>query len=484
MVAYDYYKSFTLVCFIVTSFREKENIMIKQMWGFLVSCRSKLTTSNEENMIRKVLTGMVFAALVSSTIPAEAKVWHVSKKGRNSNDASKEKPLKNIDRAVKKSKSGDTIKVAEGTYMGTFKIGYVEFKHPVKIYGGFSSDFSKRDPQKYQTLFQPNNASGKRSRKAFFQWKSGKKTGGTVIDGFIFDMGERNNYHAKKGKPKNLPTGMLILPPGKGAKSVPTVTQAIISFRSGSKADGGVIKIENNVFVNGANFAIQAAINKGTILVRNNVFINNRMASVEIFGACRKAGPKKFNKCGKAEVSNNTILFTWTRRKDLLDMGYGIRIMGGMEYNIHHNIIGTAAMTGIENCRFNENKWIKMDKNVFFGNKKGDLQFCPKSNTKLMLKTGDFDDLEFASVKGNKTKIPKTLPINKKYLTSFLVARYKEKTDYNPKSSANKMRALYGLNKQGTIKSKISMFANRYPWKESVKFFGAVSGVGAQKPKK
>ncbi|MBU1534984.1 DUF1565 domain-containing protein, partial [Myxococcota bacterium] len=300
-------------------------------------------------MIPKVLTMLVFAALVLGTIPAEAKVWHVSiKTGSNNNDASKAKPLKNIDRAVKKSRPGDTIKVAEGTYMGTFKVGYVEFKHPVKIYGGFSTDFSRRDPMKYQTVFQPDNASGKRARKPFFQWKSGKKTGGTVIDGFLFDMGERNNYHAKKGKPRDLPTGMLILPPGKGSQPVQTVIQAIISFQSGSKADGGVITIENNVFVNGANFAVQAAINRGTILVRNNVFINNRMAAVEIFGTCRKAGPGKFNKCGKAEVSNNTILFTWTRLKDFLDMGYGVRIMGGMEYNIHHNIIGSSTMTGTE----------------------------------------------------------------------------------------------------------------------------------------
>ena len=38
-----------------------------------------------------------------------------------------------------------------------------------------------------------------------------------------------------------------------------------------------------------------------------------------------------------------------------------------------------------------------------------------------------------------------------------------------------------GMNKQGTIKSKVTMFANPYPFESAVKFFGAVNGFGAQK---
>jgi len=37
------------------------------------------------------------------------------------------------------------------------------------------------------------------------------------------------------------------------------------------------------------------------------------------------------------------------------------------------------------------------------------------------------------------------------------------------------------MNQVGTMTSKVSMFANRYPWEEALKFFGAMEGVGAQK---
>jgi hypothetical protein len=39
-----------------------------------------------------------------------------------------------------------------------------------------------------------------------------------------------------------------------------------------------------------------------------------------------------------------------------------------------------------------------------------------------------------------------------------------------------------GMNKQGTIKSQATMFANKYPWKDAISLFGNVNGFGAQKP--
>jgi hypothetical protein len=48
-------------------------------------------------------------------------------------------------------------------------------------------------------------------------------------------------------------------------------------------------------------------------------------------------------------------------------------------------------------------------------------------------------------------------------------------------SEANQLRAALGMNIQGTIQSSVSMFANRYPWEDALKFFGAVEGYGAQK---
>lgn len=47
-------------------------------------------------------------------------------------------------------------------------------------------------------------------------------------------------------------------------------------------------------------------------------------------------------------------------------------------------------------------------------------------------------------------------------------------------SPANFFCQSMGMNIQGTMTSSVSMYANRYPWKEALKFFGAIQGYGAQ----
>jgi len=400
--------------------------------------------------------------------------------GKNKNPGTKDAPLKNIDKAIKRAGPGDTILVAEGTYGGTFGIGYLESDKPLKLYGGFSTDFSTRDIIKYPTIFQPDNKSGAKARKPLLRFT--RKIDGVVIDGFIFDMGERNSYSPQDGKPDGVETGMLLLPPKKAPGQKPTVTESCLSIPSA--AAGGNVVIRNNVFVNGAKFGIQAGLRSGALKIINNVFVANRMAAIEVYGTCRsKGGPKAMSKCGNVEIAYNTILFSWSRVKDFQDMGYGIRIMTKLGYNIHHNIIGGNIMTGIDNSRFNKDEWIKIDHNVFFVNKQADLEYSPEGNTSLNLKADEFEDLEFASVTGNINKIPAGLAVDKKYLEGFLSARYSEKTDFDRDSPANQWRSILGLNLVGKMSSKVSMFANRYCWKKAQELFGAATGAGAQSVK-
>ena len=199
------------------------------------------------------------------------------------------------------------------------------------------------------------------------------------------------------------------------------------------------------------------------------------MATIEVWGTSGK-------EIANAEIANTTILFTWSRLKDFMDMGYGVRVMTKMKYNIHHNIIGASILTGVDNSRFAPDELVQLDNNVFFVNKQSDMQYSPESNTKLNLSAEEFEDLELASVSGNVNGVPKGLPIDKAYLEGFLSARYSEEEDYDAESPANLMREMLGLNKQGKLKTSASMYGNRYPWKEALKLFGAVAGVGAQKP--
>ena len=37
-----------------------------------------------------------------------------------------------------------------------------------------------------------------------------------------------------------------------------------------------------------------------------------------------------------------------------------------------------------------------------------------------------------------------------------------------------------GLNKQGKLKTQVTMFGNRYPVTKALKLFGGIEGIGAQ----
>ena len=208
------------------------------------------------------------------------------------------------------------------------------------------------------------------------------------------------------------------------------------------------------------------------------------MAAIEIYGTGGKNGPKgPVEKGGHVEIANNTVLFSWSRLKDMQDMGYGIRVMTRLSYNIHHNIIGLNVLTGVDHTRFNRNEWLQLENNVFFLNKQAPLLYSEPGQGQLeRVALDEFADLEFASVRGNTNQIKKGFPFNKAYLDGFLNARYQEVTDYNPDSAVNQLREMMGLHKQGKLKTRVSMFMNRYSFGDALKLFGAQKGVGAQMP--
>jgi hypothetical protein len=430
--------------------------------------------------MKKLICSCVFTVSMLIAFHANAAVIHVSiTNGKNNNDGGVSTPVKNIDKAIQMAKPGDEIKIAGGVYMGTFNVGFLESDKPLKLYGSYNEDFTKQDIVNHPTVFQPDNASGGKSRKALLRFT--KDVAGTVVDHIVFDMGERNAYSLKEGFVDGVEGGRLLQPtegnPGGGNS---TVTEPCIQFVSATT--GGDVTIQNCVFVNGASFGIQAGHRSGKFIVRNNVFVANRMAAIEIFGTCAGSNQQKdMIACGEVEIAYNTILFSWSRVKDFLDMGYGVRIMTKLKYNIHHNIIGANIMGGIDNTRFCKNEYVQIDHNVLFGNKGGDIEYSPASNTMLQLTVSQFEDLEFASVQGNIGEAPQ-IPVNQAYLIGFYNARYNEQTNYDPNSPENQWARALGMNQSGTISSSVSMYMSKYPWKETLSLFGAMKGYGAQKP--
>ena len=105
------------------------------------------------------------------------------------------------------------------------------------------------------------------------------------------------------------------------------------------------------------------------------------------------------------------------------------------------------------------------------------------------VRVDSFEDLEgtagIESIEGNiDLKDPAVFKgrINAKYLNAFLSMKYTEKTRLDP-GKCNALRSVLGLPLQGTIKTKVDMYANRYPMADALKLFGAVKGFGAQMPR-
>ena len=97
---------------------------------------------------------LAVAVLFAMTISAQT--YYVSKDtGSNRGDGSKDKPYKNLQKAIDVAQEGATIYVAEGNYFGMLDAGNININKCLKIYGGYNTDFSQRDILKYRTMVQP-----------------------------------------------------------------------------------------------------------------------------------------------------------------------------------------------------------------------------------------------------------------------------------------------------------------------------------------
>ena len=435
------------------------------------------------SIMKNALLGLLTAA---AACPLMAANWYVAPNGKNKNAGNTPAaPLKNIWKAIEKAKPGDSICIAAGKYYGKMNSGWITVNKAVSLFGGYKADFSERNPLVHQTLLQPTNEQN--ATKPTFGTLTiniprGAQKAQTVIDGIVFDHTLANSYHPTKGKPEGFKLGMWLPPPAKGNTKYPSIDRYMLHANS----DGDLI-IQNCLFLNASNYAINVSHFSGTVRILNNVFIAGRMVAAEV----RSANAKPF--AVAYEFAYNTVLFTWTRTSEMSDMGYGVRTNEGITSNVHHNIFGLNCMAGFDNTKGNDKKKkIKLDNNIFFLNKKADVAITMSPNIKFMkVDGGGFDDLEdaegFESVDKNLSlKDPKLFQnvIDPVYLQAFLNATYSEKTSYDPNSPVNVFRAAFGMNKQGTITTKVSMFANAYPAENVMKFFGAVPQYGAQIPAK
>ena len=385
--------------------------------------------------------------------------------GSNQNDGSKEAPFKNIQKAIERARPGDVIRVAEGNYFGLLDCGNIKIDRGVSIIGGYSEDFSQRDVLAHRTFIQPSAASNSTAQGQGTVQINVMTPGSLVeLDGLILDRGNAIAYHpGGEGRPDGVETAMMqpigtagVGAPGVADDKVYTAETALVYIQTGSKCD---ITIRNCAFLNGPNYGIIGSTGGTRITIDNCIFVNMRMAAVELRGS---------NPAVNSETlfTHNTVLFAWSRIKDLGDMGYGLRFMPKMDSRLDRNIIGCCILSGLDRTRVDApaekeaERVTSCENTVFFLNRQADLTL-PGGAKALSVRAGDFADVaQLSQAGGNREESDPAFfsgAVNEAYLQGFLHAE--------------------------ATTSGVTMFANHYPVEDALRLFGAVEGYGAQQPR-
>ncbi len=482
-----FYLRFLLIVIMAISVSAPVNGQIsKRLGGLAKGTASATTKSNSSNNSS--------ASTAESNNSAGKTLYVCAQNGSNRNSGEKEKPIKDLQKAINVSENGDKILVSQGNYLGTLDQGFIEIKDKyISIYGGYSDDFSERDPIKYVTSIRPpaGIAGNCNNKGTLHMYISGNPQGTVVIDGLVIDRGLINKYCAPN--PNNAVTSTpndqfetgRIINPGE-SPGVPMVGEFTIQEPLMRGDIEGNLIVRNCVFANGGNYAIMMNLKRGHFDIYNNIFVANRFAACQVRG-----NSVRQDEC-TIDFHNNTVLFTWCRTKEMDDMGLGFRFMPGIHAKVYNNIFGGSNLSAVERTYFDSNKSIEEKRitsamnNYFFMNK-SDLLLPSGGGKWLMVPAERFEDAEqLDEYEGNK-QLPKeesafVEAINKDYLEGFATISISNTSNFDPNSAANFVNKALGLNMQGSETIRPSMYANRYPYDDLFKLWGKVKGYGAQIP--
>lgn len=383
-----------------------------------------------------------------------AKDFYV-KSGAKRGKGTQKRPYKGIYKALRKASSGDVIHVASGRYHGKLKAGYLIIKgRGITLLGGYSDDFSERNPWKYRTIIE---ASPKTKARTFDMGliKVEKDHTGTIIDGFILDAGTRNKYNRD---------GSLDVEHSR--------KNPVVSFSSPD------CHIRNCVIMNTA-FIGSRVTGKNSSIV-NSLFVNNNQYALDIYGTKQDSD---------FTVKNCTFVKTWK-----FYSGDAINIGSNCSIKMEKNIFAFNGEHGVASKRNSSGH--QMLENVFYKNANGLYIFFNAEN-KGTLVISDADDLEdanlaeasdnfvadpeFKLVKAEKKKEPKKETPKKKASDDPFASE--EKKDDPFASSEEKKDDPFGGKKSNKPKNK-SAFAPRMSIDEALSYLhvgnSEVKEIGAQ----
>lgn len=232
------------------------------------------------------VAAMGLPSVSAQTNYREACTKFVSISTGSGRDASLEKPAKDLGNIISRLEPGDVVCIAEGEYVGRGERGVDDVDMPISVIGGFSPDFTVRDPWgAHKTIFTGLHNSENFETQTRLSIDSndfatrlmetrGEETAHTiVVDGLIFDNGPRNFY-------KTEDEAMIVRMGTAG--DTPTPESGALTIRTGVNA---TVLVQNNI---ATNFAPTEGVfsffgGKGAnVTIRNNVAINNTGAGFRI----------------------------------------------------------------------------------------------------------------------------------------------------------------------------------------------------------
>ncbi len=373
--------------------------------------------------------------------------WYVSRNTGSGQLGTKERPAKDLGNIIHHLKPNDIIYIAEGIYMSKGKRGSDEINVPVKIYGGYDTSFTTRDPwNKHKTIFTGVNEYMKLTTPRLYirtdqqREKNGQLSQGSeiIIDGIIFDNGPRNRYH----KDKKLAIRRQASP--KSGQNPSPESGGIVIV--GSKFMN--ITVQNCVVMNTAptEGAISVRVFKGgKALIQNNFCINNTgygiQARTGYMGSDKTMIPQFF-------IKYNTVLFTWKHDAVASYGGSALALDKDLTVIAENNVFGFSHMGGI----YSKGAVLTLNNNLFTGNTKYDYK---EINSKMSV-----EDLLDESEKlnpysqGNESALIK-INVAEKWANIYASRIELSRADVDAavsvsNSGANQLRSMLGLNLQGS----------------------------------
>lgn len=342
-------------------------------------------------MNRLFVSLIVSLALLAGSVSAqnarEMCSKFVSAETGGGRDGTLERPARDLGNLISGLEPGDVVCIAEGSYTGRGERGVDIIEIPVSIIGGFSSDFSARDPWgAHKTIFTGVHNSDNFETQTRLSIDTsdfatrlmdarGEETAHSImVDGIIFDNGPRN-YYADE-------TESRIIRQGTPSRT-PTPESGALTVRTGLNA---TVLVQNNIAINFAPtegvFSFFGGMN-ADVTIRNNVAANNTGAGFRIGTAFTGDDIPSYS------FSNNISVFNQKHTPFGSFGGSGIMLESSTQVEITDSIFAYNDNYGVDNSKRAPN--LILNNNIIAANANADyMEFDIKMKLRDIEDEGEF----------------------------------------------------------------------------------------------